>query len=548
MHNCLLRSRATGTRRRGLLAALLLNAAAPCLFATLGAAAAVVGAQGQRQGQQQRPPGQSREQDPASQEVALAVEGDKLPIDISVLLDGKPFPDNPEFKPPLPAPRRVFHVSAEAPTEGDGSEARPWKDFQAALCRLAPGDRLTVAPGAYPGSFRIGGPCKDGTKEAPIHVFARGAVINNPVKGQPALAVEKAHWYVEGLQMVLEDARSNAVEVRGPGAHDLVFENGHLFNSVGTGFVIHPGAARVMVSNYHIHHFKAEPPGKAYGVLIHGGARDIDLIKNHVHHNWGAAIKIGGGKPGGGASAPVENVSVVDNKLHDDKGSAVEIESARGVRIARNKIYNYRPARDFKGEAIAVGPDAKDMVIEQNHFAEATVGVLVGARGGGAAASPENVLVQRNYLENRLTAESVAFDVASGRNVRVYNNTVDHYAEAIRLAGAPRAAGLSVANNLVLSPSKLAFRIDSPQAVTYFDHNVFSWAENKPMAQVGQDVRPLEEQLAGAKMAHTKIVRGADILDRDLGKVSVANVVDAGKVFEGVAHKGNAPDVGVAEK
>ena len=65
------------------------------------------------------------------------------PVGSAVLLAGRPFPRIVPFEGELPEPRRTLFV-APGKEAGDGSEAHPWNDLQAALCALGPGDRLRV--------------------------------------------------------------------------------------------------------------------------------------------------------------------------------------------------------------------------------------------------------------------------------------------------------------------------------------------------------------------------------------------------------------------
>src|SRR5262245_16206250 len=116
----------------------------------------------------------------------MPIEPDKTPSEPSVSVNGKPFPTPPSFAPRLPPPLRTFYAMPSVAEEGDGSEARPWKDLQAALCALSPGDRLIVKPGVFLGSFEVSGPCRDGTEEAPIQVVMKGAILR-PSSERPAL-------------------------------------------------------------------------------------------------------------------------------------------------------------------------------------------------------------------------------------------------------------------------------------------------------------------------------------------------------------------------
>ena len=51
-----------------------------------------------------------------------------------------------------------------------------------------------------------------------------------------------------------------------------------------------------------------------------------------------------------------------------------------------------------------------------------------------------------------------------------------------------------------------------------------------------------------AHMPHSRVVSAADFTGNDLGKIVGFSAIDAGKAFDGLAFKGAAPDIGVAER
>jgi len=114
------------------------------------------------------------------------------PIPEPVFLNGKPFPEVSAFVAKLPAQQRSFFV-APAKENGDGTEAHPWNDLQAALRALSPGDRLRVRAGAYKGVFHIDEACRDGNEEAPIQVFFDGKAKVAPEGEAAALTVRRAY-------------------------------------------------------------------------------------------------------------------------------------------------------------------------------------------------------------------------------------------------------------------------------------------------------------------------------------------------------------------
>ncbi len=453
-------------------------------------------------------------------------EAEKLRVDPTISLEGKPFPEIEESPARFAEPRRVFYVSADAKVEGDGSETRPWKELQAALCRLEPGDRLVLLPGLYSGAVRIGESCKPGRADAPIQVFGEEAFFH-AAEGAFALTVSRPFWHFYHMQMVLDRPGAKGFAVLGEDAHDIVFDRGHVYEGAGVAILLGSGSARVSISNSHVH--------QSGGIRIEAGARDVELHHNKIHHNLDAALRI----VPGNAGKIAQNLTFARNKFHNDTGPALDLSRCRGVRVEGNKIYNYRPGPGSRGEAVVLGPGAEDIVITGSYFAEATVGVRVN----GAA----KILLLRNYFENMLSERSTALEIAAGRGIDVFGNTIDRYAVGIRVEGRPPGVeGVRFANNIVLDTSALAFDLEDSAAAAYFGHNAFGGPTGTVRGRVGAktfDIGGGDEAGPGSRAAAAVRLSG-----RDLANVEGLAVRDAGKVFDGVTFSGPAPDIGVAER
>lgn len=459
-----------------------------------------------------------------------------------VMLDGKPFPAAHPFEAKLPKPRRVLYVVGASPKRGDGSEARPWNDLQAALEALEPGDRLVVKAGAFPGSFRIDGHCREGTSQAPIQVSFDGAILQ-PVTEEAALTLARAHWTLDGLWVVLGNSGGPAVAVVGP-AHDVLIDHAQIYQGAGSGIVVGAGAASVTVANAHIHNLGLLAKGRpSYGVDILAGTRDVTVVGSKIHHNASGSVRIGSGD----GPAP-DGVSLLDNRIHDDRRPGVLVLRGRQVRIAGNQIYNYRPVGGVWGQAVFV-EDGESVSIEGNHIAEASVGVQIGRAdpGGAPGPGPRGVTVRHNYLENRLTGDAAGIVGETGRDVRVCNNVLDHYASGILFFGlAP--GGWAAANNLVLAVSDTAFLIADRRSLAVFDANGFSPRGDSVNVQVGGETLSLSDYLVRGAMPKSRVARGVVLEGRDLGRVKGLATVDQGQALDGLSFAGGAPDLGVAER
>ena len=473
----------------------------------------------------------------------MPIEPDKASTEPGALLDGRPFPAPHPFESRLPKARRTRFVAGAAPAGGDGSEAKPWNDLHLALRALEPGDRLVVKAGVFPGRFRVDERCRDGTREAPIQVSFEGAILQ-PTTAEAALTVARAHWMFEGLWIVLGNAGVPALLVSG--AHDVLIARSQIYQGVGSGIVVGPGSAAVTVAEAHVHNlgllYRDRP---SYGIDIQAGTRDVTVVTSKLHHNSGGSIRIGAGD----GVAP-EGISVAGNRIHNDRGPAVLIQRGRNVRIADNQIYNYRPVNGAWGQAVFV-EGGEDVFVEGNHISESSVGVQIGRGDPSGKTRPEGprrVTVQRNFLENRLTGDASAVVAEVGRDVRIWNNVIEQYANGLLFFGAaPGAGGWVAANNLLLGLSDTAFLIADPKAFAFFDANGFSPQRDAVNVQVGAETLPLTRFLQRGTMPKSLLASGVALEGRDLGKVRGLPTVDMGKAFDGLVFHGSAPDLGVAE-
>ena len=477
------------------------------------------------------PPQQSRAEE--ERESNQPGEPQLLRGEPGVFLDGEAFPPRQAYQPNFPEARRLRYVASDASSPGDGSSEHPWKDLQEALCRLEPGDRLLLSAGIYAGSFRIGGACRDGTAQAPIQVYSRHAFLK-PAGAGDVLTVERSHWQFWEVQIALLDSPSAGFVTAGPRAHHIALDQSHIYEGKGPAVRLAAGTTDVVLSNCHIH--------QSTGVRIERGSARITLVNNHVHHNRSSSVTVGATAPVDAAdpAPPVRDLTISGNRIHNDRGAGLELSQCDDLKISGNRFSNYRPDEGRGGAAIAVGEGCRSVRIESNSILEATVGVHVGDSPDRGAA-PTRVVVQRNYLENRLTPDATAIQIDSGRDVRFANNVVDHYAEAFRVANG--VDGVVIANNLVLAPG-IGFRLPA-SGIAFFDYNVFG-APGLPGAQVAGAA--VGADWWKTRMPHSRLVPGLDITARDLARIVGFAAIDAGKALDGIPFKGSAPDIGVAER
>ncbi len=471
------------------------------------------------------------------------------------LLDGKPFPRRAPFEPSWPEPKRVRYASASPGSEGDGSEARPWSDLPKALAALEPGDRLVLLPGRYTSPIRIESPCRDGAEGAPIQVLASEGAVFAMEGDVTALSVQTAFWSFRGIAIEPRVPNFGAgIQTLGVGAHDIELDRFTIVGGRGPGIRVGSGSRRVIISNGEIRGLRGGGFRRSNGIEVHSRVRELTVAGNRIHHNQGSSIYVGGSRgKGKGIESYVEKLTIVGNTFHGDGMHGVKIKGgSRNVRIADNLIYDYRPYRSSRGAGILIYPNIRDVVIEGNHVADVPIGVLLGTTEPGTGVTsdgPRHIAIRRNYLECRLPSESHGVLVNSGQDIRIRHNVVDGCAEAFRILARPPGEGISVANNLVLGASSLAFLVTDPQTISDFDDNVFQAPGGALRMQFGEEKADLRGYLARGRMPRTTLAASAAVEGRDVGRVTGVPVVDRGRAFEDEEEepRGSAPDIGIAE-
>jgi hypothetical protein len=465
------------------------------------------------------------------------------PLLSPALLNGKPFPEVRPFVAKVPEPRRTLFVAAGA-ENGDGSEAHPWGDLQASLCALEPGDRLRVRAGKYPGSFQIDTPCRDGSAQAPIQVFFDGKATLLARGESSPLTIRKAHWHMVGVYLKCKNSLAAGISVDGPGAHDLTLDGTRVSDGAGPGVRIGAQAARITIANSRISKTGLKTSGNAsVGIEIEAGTQNILLANNHLHENPLGSVRVDPPESGG---HPSRNLVLRANTIRNDGTTSIDVAAADGLTATGNTISDAAGRPRSRGILLE---EVRDAVVRGNHVSQCTVGIQVG-RGNpddGSFRAARNVAIDHNYLERTLPA-GVACDIEAGSAIRLTNNIVDGYSTGILLFGKPpQTEKVTVANNLVLGVSDVAFLIADPAATTLFDFNIF-----RPLGpanvEVSSQTISLAQYLKDGAMPHTRLSVTARILGRDLGRVSGVATLHQGKALDGADSHGSAPNIGVTER
>jgi hypothetical protein len=433
---------------------------------------------------------------------ALAVIAQTPPVPQPTLLNGRPFPLVARYAPQGHPVRHTFLV---APGKDSGN------DLQRAICELAPGDLLRVRKGKYP-ELRIDGSCRDGSPANPIQViFERDAAVQ-------ALTIRKSNWNLTGLE-----TREGGLTIE---ASFVAVDNARVAGGLRMGAVREVTVSNCLISR-----------ANSVGIEIAAGAREIHLMNNRLHSNPSGSIRIDG----------ASNVELVGNTIHDDRSTAIDVIKATRLRIVNNTLSDSSGLSSTHGIVL---DEVDDAIVRSNHVSNYAVAISVGRSDEKeqSVRRANHITIDHNDLETA-TATGVALDIEAGNDIRFVNNVVERYADGILVLGRRETTkNVVVANNIVLGISRTAFVLRDPATATLFDYNIFSPTRQSIDIEVGDRTLALGSYIGRRTMRHTQQVLGVRIVNRDLARIEGVETVDRGKLVDGIAFQGRAPDLGVAER
>lgn len=404
-----------------------------------------------------------------------------------VLLAGRPFPNVTRYVADLPKPRLTTSLAAG-------------ETLQHALCRVKPGEGFFVPKGKYPGDLTIDGNCRGGTADkAILVVFEKDAVVEG------SIAIRRSHWHVSGAQ-----ARGITIEK----ASSISIDSARIPAGTEPAIRIGKRASKVTISN-------ATIGKRSVGIRVEGGVADVALVNNRIR---AASVVL----------REASNVRLTGNVIRDAPETAILAERVSKLQIRDNTLFAAESG-DTRGIDLA-GVDGA--VVRSNQLTGFATALILGAR---------DVTVERNHFE---TSEAGGIGVAAeaGNAIRLVNNVINGYADAILLLGKrPSLSNVTVANNLVVAVSRTAFAIRDRASAALFDYNVFSPVREGVEVDVGGATMTLASYLARATMPHTTVTR-VMIFDHDLARLGGIEAIDRGTPIDGLSFTGKAPDLGVAER
>jgi hypothetical protein len=435
------------------------------------------------------------------------------------------------------------HEWVVSPTGNDassGTAAAPLRTISRAISLARPGHLIRVRPGTYAERLLINGSAVAGSPDAPITLLGEGKPTLVPGTASGAqLIIERPYWIIRGFNIDMKERAAYAAMFAG-NVQGSVLAGSELHHAkYGGGVSFHRGADGATLENNHIHHIWIAEGKDAHGVIIQPTARNITIRGNVIHDNSGDSIQCH--SPDGAVPAePANNVLIEGNDLYGNYEQSLDIKTCHNVTVRRNKLHD----NWVRGNgAMVVHMSAKNILIEENDFYHAGLGVGVGGNLNGPVIT--GVVIQRNRFRDmrtdgghtgggvRLSVSDGALvlhntftrlpgpalemgDGSSGptRNPVVKNNLFD-VAQAIRLRSA--YSGLKMGGNLY-----------RPGAIFQRGSDALSLAEWKA---TGQDAASQE---GDAQLHPDTLVPGSAAIDHGerLGLESIC---------------GAAPDIGAVE-
>jgi hypothetical protein len=192
-----------------------------------------------------------------------------------------------------------------------------------------------------------------------------------------------------------------------------------------------------------------------HAITVVNGADRILVRNNHSAGHNGDSFQCGEGP------TPTSNITVENNRFHQDEENAIDLKGCRGVTIRGNKIFGYRPSRPYSddgrlgsraphGDALVAHAStypADRILIELNRFWD-------NSRSINLADAVAIATVRRNLIFNASTAScGIGAGMAvRSQNTEIYHNTLDNLAPLATVAcGNPWSAS-----------EKYAIRVNPP--------------------------------------------------------------------------------------
>ncbi|ADO67831.1 lipoprotein [Stigmatella aurantiaca DW4/3-1] len=327
------------------------------------------------------------------------------------------------------APQRIFHVSTSGNDGNAGTATQPWRTLNYAATRLRAGEAAYVHAGTYSERVSIGSSSADGTATAPIQLMgapgeAKPVIRGGDSKSGAMLRLQRRYWVVSGFN--IQAAGSQTHGVRFEGARNTVVRDTEVSGGTGpSGVVFYAGASDIGFVNNKVHDYTWS--GKdSHGMLVLPDTARILIQGTESWGNGGDSFQCQGTDTTTGTALPID-ITLENNRFHEDRENAVDIKTCDRVTLRGNKFYGYRPTSTApQGAAIVMHYSARRILMEGNRLWNNGRGLSLG--GNMILREPvTDVIIRRNLVFDGSTASGGSGDglrVGTSRRVRMHHNTL----------------------------------------------------------------------------------------------------------------------------
>lgn len=236
--------------------------------------------------------------------------------------------------------KRVLYLSPSGSDSNPGTQARPWKTFDASLRKLQPGDLLLVRGGTYDERIFLND-ARDATTDLPIIV--RNYQNERPIiKGILQIGTP-TYWTIDGINVTWGSSNSNGeLLVRIYGGNNWTLQNSEIWGArSAAGLHVDDGPGNSMgrwtVRNNCIRDtVPTNGTNQDHLIYVPETKNGTGLIEGNILFNSpnGRGIKLG---PGGSTGGPT-NVTIRYNTFYENRGPS-NIQLSRdtsNITIERN--------------------------------------------------------------------------------------------------------------------------------------------------------------------------------------------------------------------
>ncbi|WP_224240541.1 right-handed parallel beta-helix repeat-containing protein [Hyalangium gracile] len=324
------------------------------------------------------------------------------------------------------APVRTFHVAVNGSDGNPGTASSPWRTINYAVTRLRAGEAAYVHAGTY--SERVVIHSNDGTATAPIQLLAapneaRPVIRGGDSKTGPMVRITRSYWVVSGFN--IQPAGSQVQGVAFEGARFVVVRDSEVSGGTGPSAVVfHRGASDIGFLRNKVHDYTFGSHD-SHGMLVLPDTARILIQGNESWGNGGDSFQCQGTDTASGTALPID-ITVENNRFHEDRENAVDIKTCDRVTVRNNKFYGYRPTSTApQGDAMVVHCSARRILVEGNRMWNNGRGIALG--GTQIWREPvTDVIIRRNLVFDSTTSgggKGEGLNVGTSRRVRVHHNT-----------------------------------------------------------------------------------------------------------------------------